>query len=304
MQIQLIRSATLRIEYAQQRFIIDPYLAAKHTMPSYAGQSPNPMVELPFPPQEVIAGIDMVVVSHLHSDHFDPTAQQLLPTELTIICQPGDDEELKRRGFRNVIPVVGRLDWKAIEITRTAGRHGAGEVLQKMGDVSGFVFKAEDEPTVYWAGDTIWCDEVANVINQIQPDIIITHSCGAVWDNVLILMDAEQTTAVCRAAQNSVVIATHMDSVDHATVSRDQLRTYADANGTPPDQLLIPADGEKLVFHRNSKGGGLYFRGGAQATLNRVQMIGNTAMGVCFLGCYQIERRLNPSMMAFLSSTL
>lgn len=33
MQIQLIRSATLRIDYAQQRFLIDPYLAPKHTMP-------------------------------------------------------------------------------------------------------------------------------------------------------------------------------------------------------------------------------------------------------------------------------
>lgn len=67
-------------------------------------------------------------------------------------------------------------------------------------------------------------------------------------------MDAVQTTAVCRAAHNSVVIATHMDSVDHATVSRDALRAYAVADGIQPEQLLIPADGEKLVFHRESKG--------------------------------------------------
>ena len=109
MQIQLIRSATLRIDYAQQRLLVDPYLAAKHTMPSNAGRSPNPLVELPFSPQEVIAGIDMAVISHLHSDHFDPTAQRLLPAELTIICQPGDDAELESRGFRNVIPVVDSL---------------------------------------------------------------------------------------------------------------------------------------------------------------------------------------------------
>lgn len=249
MEIQLIRSATLRIEYALQRFVIDPYLAARHTMPSCTGASPNPMVELPYSPEEVIAGIDMAVISHLHSDHFDPTAQRLLSSDLTILCQPGDVAELASKGFRNAIPVENSLIWKGIRITRTTGQHGTGKVLGEMGEASGFVFEAENEPTVYWAGDTIWCEPVADVIDHFQPDIIITHSCGAVWgDNVLIVMDAAQTVAVCRAAQDSIVIATHMDSVDHATVSRDELRTYADANGIRPLQLLIPADGEKLAF--------------------------------------------------------
>jgi len=61
-------------------------------------------------------------------------------------------------------------------------------------------------------------------------------------------MDAEQTVAVCRAAPSSIVIATHMDSLDHTTVSRDELRAYAQANGIQSEQLLIPADGERLDF--------------------------------------------------------
>lgn len=59
-------------------------------------------------------------------------------------------------------------------------------------------------------------------------------------------MDAEQTIAVCRAAPNSTVIATHMEALDHATVSRAELRQQADAAGI--DNLLIPADGETLTF--------------------------------------------------------
>ncbi|MCP4538057.1 MAG: MBL fold metallo-hydrolase [Chloroflexi bacterium] len=249
MKIQLIRSATVRIDYAQQKFVIDPYLAAKHAMPSYTGASPNPLVELPCPPQEVIDGIDMAIISHLHSDHFDPTAQRLLPAELPILCQPGDESGLEGKGFRSVTPVIDSLSWKDIRITRTTGQHGTGQVLQEMGDASGFVFQAENEPTVYWAGDTVWCESVADVIDQIQPDIIITHSCGAVWgDNVLIVMDAAQTVAVCRAAPNSVVIATHMDSLDHTTISREALRAYAEVNGISSERLLIPADGEKLAL--------------------------------------------------------
>jgi L-ascorbate metabolism protein UlaG (beta-lactamase superfamily) len=249
MQIQLIRSATLRFNYAQKNFIIDPYFAPKHTRPSFTGASPNPLVDLPFSPLDVIAGIEMALVSHLHSDHFDPVAQDLLPKDLTILCQAEDKSTIESKEFHNVIPVIGTVNWQGITITRTLCQHGTGKVLKEMGNASGFVFQAENEPTVYWAGDTIWCEQVADVIRRTQPDIIITHSCGAMWgDHVLIVMDAVQTLAVHRAAPNSVIIATHMDSLDHATVTRDDLRKYAEVNGLGTEKLLIPSDGENITF--------------------------------------------------------
>lgn len=249
MRLQLIRSATLRLEYAGKRFIIDPYLAAKHTMPSYTGKSLNPLVDLNCSPTEVIKGAEMTIISHLHSDHFDPAAQNLLPKELPILCQPQDEPAIKAKGFSNVISVPDRITWKEIIITRTHGQHGTGKVLAEMGNVSGFVFQAEAEPTVYWTGDTIWCDSVMNVINQVQPKIIITHSCGAVWgDSVPIVMDAAQTLELCQTAPDSIVIATHMDSLDHATVTREILRKYAETNNVLSEKLLIPEDMEQYTF--------------------------------------------------------
>lgn len=249
MNLQLIRSATLRIEYAQQRFVIDPYLAAKHSRPSFTGTSPNPLVDLPCMPQDVIAGIDLALISHLHSDHFDPAAQQLLPKDTPILCQPDDATQITARGFRQVTAVTEYITWHEITITRTSCQHGSGDVLAEMGTASGFIFQAAHEPTVYWVGDTIWNDTVAEIIMRMQPQIIITHSCGAMWGKqVLIVMDAEQTVAVCRAAPQSIVVATHMDALDHATVSRMELRQYATTHGIAPEQLLIPADGEKLIF--------------------------------------------------------
>ena len=58
-------------------------------------------------------------------------------------------------------------------------------------------------------------------------------------------MDAAEAVAACRLAPNATVIATHMDSLDHATVSRDELRRHATEQGVSP-QLLIPLDGETL----------------------------------------------------------
>jgi hypothetical protein len=63
----------------------------------------------------------------------------------------------------------------------------------------------------------------------------------------LIVMDAAQTVAVCHAAPNSTVIATHMEALDHATVTRAALRKYAEAQGVGPKKLLIPFDGERIV---------------------------------------------------------
>lgn len=249
MKIRLIRSATLRMEYTKRSFVIDPYLAAKHSRPSYAGKSSNPLVDLPCSPQDAIAGIEWAIISHLHSDHFDPVAEQLLPRDTPILCQREDKPQIKAKGFDHVIPLADTITWQEMTIIRTPCQHGSGEVLAEMGQASGFIFLSEQEPTVYWAGDTVWNQTVADTIVRFRPKIIITHSCGAVWgDGVLIVMDAEQTVAVCRAAPESKVIATHMDAVDHATISRQALRQYADANGIGPEQLLIPADGEELVF--------------------------------------------------------
>jgi L-ascorbate metabolism protein UlaG (beta-lactamase superfamily) len=253
MQIQQIRNATMRVTYAGKVLLTDPYLADKHSLPTYTGRSPNPLVDLPFPSQEVIAGVDAAIISHLHSDHFDPAAATQLSPNLKIFCQPNDDATLIEKGFRDVNPVEETLTWQGIKITRIKGQHGSGKVLELMGKTSGFIFEAENEPTLYWVGDTVWTEPVAEAIEHHQPDLIITHSCGAVWtaQQVLILMDAEQTIAVCRAAPNSVVIASHMEALDHATVSRAALRIYADKNGIGPERLLIPADGERLNLRKD-----------------------------------------------------
>ncbi len=247
MKIHLIRSATIRLEYAGQQILIDPYLAGKHSRPSFTGRSPNPLVELPCSPEEVIAGIDAVLVSHLHSDHFDPAAQALLQKDTHILCQPGDAAPIAGMGFMQVTPILDSLSWRGITITRTPCQHGSDAVLDDMGSASGFIYQSDNEPTVYWVGDTIFYDGVAEVITRFHPRIIITHSCGAVWgDQVLIVMDAAQTVAVCKSAPDSIVVATHMEALDHATVTRSELRKYADSHGVSPEQLLIPIDGVTL----------------------------------------------------------
>ena len=247
MRIRLLRNATQRLSYAGASWLLDPYLAPRFSRPSFTGASPNPLVELPCPPEEVVAGIDAAIVSHLHSDHFDPLAKSLLPKAVPLFCQPWDREEIEGEGFTNVRPVEQSVRWREAAITRVPGRHGSGRVLEEMGRTSGFVLQAAGEPTVYWVGDSVWFEEVARTIARFDPQVIVTHSCGAVWgQGVLIVMDAAQTLEVCRAAPRCTVIAVHMEALDHGTVSRRELRARAEAGGIPPQRLRIPRDGEEI----------------------------------------------------------
>jgi L-ascorbate metabolism protein UlaG (beta-lactamase superfamily) len=247
MHLRLFRNATQRLHYAGRELLLDPYFAPKHSRPSYAGRSSNPLVDLPCSPEEIMAGAELLIVSHLHSDHYDPEAQRLLPKDLPVFCQPGDEETLQGHGFERVTPVTDAVAWQGITLTRTPGQHGTGAELADMGMVSGFVFQAPGEPILYWAGDTILYEPVLQAIEKFRPEVIITHSSGALWKGSgPIVMDAAQTLEVCRAAPESRVVAIHLDSLDHGEVSRRDLRDQARAAGIPDERLLIPADGETL----------------------------------------------------------
>ncbi len=249
MELQLIRNATMRIKYAGHLILADPFLAEKLTLRSFANISKNPTVDLPCTPEEAIAGAEMAIISHLHPDHFDEVAQNQLAKDLLLFCQPTDQETIQEMDFTNVTPVDDTVTWQGISITRTPGQHGTGELLKRLGLVAGFILRAEGESTVYWMGDTIWYDAVEQVVAEHQPDIIITHSSGAkIGDSDPIVMDAPQTIAVCEAAPEATVIAIHLESLDHGTVSRADLRAYAIKHNISEDRLLIPADGETLSF--------------------------------------------------------
>lgn len=249
MQIQLIRNATMKITYGGHTILTDPMLSPKGAFRSFANIAKNPTVELPFPVEDVVNGVEAAVVTHYHPDHFDKAAGAVLPKGIAVFCQPGDEARFMDEGFSSVTPIQRSHTWQGITITRTEGQHGSGKVLEMMGKVSGFVFQADGEPTVYWVGDSIWCEPVEQSIAEFKPDVIITHSGGAkLPDFDHIIMDAEQTLTTVHASGEAIVVAVHLEALDHCGVSREALRQLAEKKGISPNRFLIPEDGAVLSF--------------------------------------------------------
>lgn len=247
MKLQLIRNATMKISYAGRTLLTDPMLSAVGAFRSFAGIAPNPTIGLPLSVQEILSGVEAVIVSHLHPDHFDEAAVGVLPKNTALFCQPGDSDALQAHGFNMVTTIANSQTWEGITLTRTGGNHGSGKILERLGKVSGFVLRGKGEPTLYWVGDSIWCNEVSEALTLHKPDVIITHSGGATLPgHPPIIMDSAQTLALLQAAPGATAIAVHMEALDHCTVSRSLLRREGTIAGVPPARLLIPEDGEIL----------------------------------------------------------
>ncbi|MGH9134539.1 MAG: MBL fold metallo-hydrolase [Ilumatobacteraceae bacterium] len=246
MDLRLIRNATLRLRYGGVDFLVDPMLSVKSAIRPM-GDSPNrnPTVDLPYSVDLVLDGVDAVIVSHLHPDHFDEAAFGLVPRRLPILCRAGDGDKLSAAGF-DVTELTAAIHHHDVEITPVEAHHGSGPILERMGSVTGLLFRADGEPTLYWSGDTVLCDAVRDTITESRPDVIVTHSGGAAAGGTTIIMDIDDTLEVAHLAPSATIIAVHLESVAHAPVTRAALRSAADAEGITASRLLIPADGETI----------------------------------------------------------
>jgi L-ascorbate metabolism protein UlaG (beta-lactamase superfamily) len=252
MEMDFIRSATFILRLDGTAILVDPMLnpaGAVEPVPQTPNPRRNPLVDLPFDDaalRRLLAGVGGVLVTHLHRDHWDPRAVELLARDLPIFCQPEDEARIRADGFAQVQPIGEAYEWRGVRFTRTAGQHGTGEIGRRMAPVSGFVLERAASPTLYIAGDTIWCPEVEEVLRRHRPAVTVVNAGGARFlTGDPIIMTAGDVVQVCRTAPNTRVVAVHLEALNHCLLSRAELRAALEREGLS-GQVLIPADGETI----------------------------------------------------------
>ena len=247
MRLQLVRHATLMVEYNGQKILVDPMLdeaGARPAIQNSPNSRNNPLVPLPVPAAEVVKDARAVLVTHTHSDHWDSTAARMLPKDLPLFCQPEDEQKFRDSGFSGAQVVHETLHWRGIEIRRTGGQHGTGEIGKAMAPVSGFVLLAAGNPALYIAGDTIWCEEVQQALRDHRPRIVVLNTGGARFlEGDPITMTADDVIATCQAAPNAQIIAVHMEAINHCLLTRADLAFQLEAERVI-QQVAIPGDGD------------------------------------------------------------
>lgn len=273
MKITQIRNATLVIEFGGVKFLIDPMLSPKESMPGFPGTVNEhiriPTVDLPVSLEDVL-DVDAVLVTHVHTDHWDGAAAEHIPADMPIYVQHSGDKAFIAQGgwvsiegqphpqfvpdkcFSNVRALTGNPEISGVKLHKVPGQHGSDFALQNAYDglleVCGIVFMHPDEKTLYLAGDTVWNEYVEANLATYKPDVIILNAGDAQVPMLgNIIMNGEEVAKVCKASPHSTIIATHFEAVNHAVGTRSELRQHMASAGLT-GRVLVPEDGETCIL--------------------------------------------------------
>jgi L-ascorbate metabolism protein UlaG (beta-lactamase superfamily) len=256
--IQQIRNATMKVDYAGTTFLIDPLLAEREVYPGFPGTLNDhlrwPRVGLPITPAQVLQA-DAVIITHIHSDHWDDAAKQALPKNMPIFAQnEADAQAIRLDGFTDVRVLGDTTEFNGTRLIKTEGQHYTDDMAPGLkallGATSGIVFQRPGHETVYVAGDTIWTPQVESAIRDYRPDVIVLNTAYARVQGYdrSIIMGKEDLLRAHRLAPSATILGIHMDTINHAAQTRRDLIEYIAQTGMDRRRVLVPQDGETYRF--------------------------------------------------------
>lgn len=236
--VTLARNATVLATVGGTTFLVDPLFASQGALPPIddtPNDRANPLVPMP----DVDLSHDAVIVTHRHPDHFDDAAKEALDPDVPLFCQPEEADAFVEEGFTDVRPVEDAASFAGVDLHRTPGRHGHGELAEKMGPVSGFVLAGDE--TLYLAGDTVWYEPVAETLARFDPDAVVLNGGAARFNQGEPITMGIDDVAAVREATDAAVAVVHMEAINHCLLSREELRSETEG-------VAVPEDGERIEF--------------------------------------------------------
>ncbi len=255
MKIQQIRNATIIVEYAGKKILVDPMLSDKGTLPTTPIPAKtwsfkrNPLYDLPISKNEIVKDVDFVFLSHLHFDHWDKEAENSLPKGIKIFVQDEADKlKIEKSGFTNVEILTENSSFGEIKLSRTKAQHGKGFMLRLAGFVCGLVLKHPAEKPLYIVADTVWYEGVQEALDKHKPEVLVLNG----GDNQFffggqLIMNKKDIYEVHKAIPNASIVVSHMEGVNHNTLTRKELKEFLTEKGIA-NKVSVPEDGQTYIF--------------------------------------------------------
>lgn len=228
MHLLWVGGPTARIEIGSFRIFTDPmlgegpeaFIMRRH--PS-TGELNVPIARLAPLPSVDIDELDMVIASHLHSDHFDTRAIERLNKQLEIVAPTAHLPQLRDWGFTHLTGLEWQeertwsKDGERLRVLALPAHHAHDEQADhELGVVNGYLIEHEAHGktfAVYWTGDTVWFDALAETAEKLPPlDLLLPHMGGVgkeggPWG--MISLDAVEGTRVVELTNPKTVIPLH-----------------------------------------------------------------------------------------------
>jgi L-ascorbate metabolism protein UlaG (beta-lactamase superfamily) len=224
--VQFIGTATVLIRYQGLTILTDPNFLHRgdHVHLGYgitAERLTNPAIEL-----DALPPIDLVVLSHLHEDHFDRLVQQKLRRDVPIVTTFEAAERLGQLGFTQRY-ALGRWDALTIRkghaqlrITAMPGRHGPPGVAALLPAVIGSMLDFAEGPLgpayrIYISGDTLVYADIAEIPRRFPDvDLALLHLGGTRVLGLKLTMDGADGVRMLQIIAPQRAIPIHFNDYD------------------------------------------------------------------------------------------
>ena len=255
MKITQIRNATLIIEVQDNFILVDPMLADQSTLPKlryFKSNQRNPLVGLPDSFHQLQKQINYALITHCQKGHFDHLDRAgvnwLRKNNITTFCTTRDVNYLSKKG---IVTQAFEKNVSAFfngSIQQISATHTTGWLTPFMEHGVGYFIKLENEPSLYLMGDTILTDEIREFICHNQPNYIVAPTGKAQFDIGAPLLLSEEDIIELASLSTGIIIANHMDALDHCRISRKDLAIILKEHHLV-ERFIIPNDGETLALH-------------------------------------------------------
>jgi L-ascorbate metabolism protein UlaG (beta-lactamase superfamily) len=147
-----------------QRILTDPWLG-----------NPRCPVELSKP--AALAPLDLILVSHGHSDHLGDAVAVARASGAPVVCLFEVGLHLTRKGLQDVrdMGIGGTQEVAGVTVTMTQAVHSGSIVddgqIVYLGGAAGFIIRAPELPTIYFAGDTALFGDMKIIADLYEPEI-------------------------------------------------------------------------------------------------------------------------------------
>jgi L-ascorbate metabolism protein UlaG (beta-lactamase superfamily) len=253
--LHFIGTATTLLRYAGFTVLTDPNFLHRGQR-AYLGKGrwttrrTDPAMEIGDLP-----ALDLVVLSHLHGDHFDRVARNGLDHAVPVVTTPAAARRLSRWGFatralRTWQSTAVHRDGAMLRVTALPGRHALGPVRPLFPPVMGSLLEitSPDAPPlrIYLSGDTLVYDDLREIATRYPDlDLGVLHLGGTKVFGLLLTMDGKQGVDLLEIVRPRNAMPVHYDDYP---VFRSPLSEFLDEveRRDPPSRVVTVGRGETL----------------------------------------------------------
>lgn len=195
------------------RLLFDPFLTNNPSCP---------------PAAKRITAVDLILVTHGHSDHCEDAAAVARETGATVVASPELAAWLEKHGVKHVRPmnIGGRQTLSGLDIAMVGAVHSSSAPDGSyLGPATGFVIRFEHGLRIYFAGDTALFGDMRIIRDRHAPDIAFLP----IGDRFT--MGPEDAAIAAEWLGVKAIVPMHYGTFPELTGTVDELRGHARAGG-------------------------------------------------------------------------